>query len=177
MNIVDIVILVLVGLSAFAGFRSGLIRSVFSLVGLVVGVVFASWQYRHFSDDVFHITKNKTLSEAIWFCLLAIAVMLAASLLGWMLRGAVHGAGLGWLDRLLGLAFGFVRGAVLVTLGIATLAAFYPETSWLKDSQLARYFLTTTRMTTNITPEELRHKILDGLHILEKDASTFMHEK
>jgi membrane protein required for colicin V production len=75
------------------------------------------------------------------------------------------------------LIFGLLRGAVLVTLCIVTLAAFFPETSWLENAQLARYFLGTAHLTTQMTPEELKDRILHGLGVLEEDAPKWLHAK
>jgi membrane protein required for colicin V production len=177
MSLVDIAILLLVILSAIQGFRSGLIQSVFSLAGLIAGIAIASWNYQHFAVELAPLLKNKQLSEAIWFCLLAVGVMLLAGLVGMLIKGLVHGVGLGWLDRLMGLIFGFLRGALLVTLGIVILAAFFPDTRWLGDAQLAKYFIGSAHLTTRISPKELKEKIQDGLEVLEKDAPAWLHRK
>jgi membrane protein required for colicin V production len=177
MNVVDIAIVLLVLLSAIQGFRSGLIQSVFSLLGLIAGIAVASWHYKRFAIQLATLVHSMALAEAIWFCLIALAVMLAAGLIGMLIKGVVHGVGLGWLDKLTGLIFGVLRGAVLVTLCIVTLAAFFPDTSWLGDAQLSRYFLGTAQLTTQMTPGDLKLRILDGLHVLEKDAPEWIHPK
>jgi membrane protein required for colicin V production len=177
MNVVDILILLLLVLSAVQGFRTGLIQCVFSLVGLIAGIAIASWNYKHFAGELAPMVHSLALAEAIWFCLIALAVMLVAGLLGMLLKGVIHGIGLGWLDKGLGLVFGVLRGAVLVTLCIVTLAAFFPGTMWLGNAQLAKYFLGTAHLTVHITPDELKEKILNGLHVFEKDAPIWLHPK
>jgi membrane protein required for colicin V production len=177
MNLVDIVIVLLVVLSAIQGFRTGLIQSVFSLAGLIAGIAIASWNYTRFAYRLMPLINNRPVDEAISFCLIALVVMLVAGLLGMLMKNVIHGVGLGWLDRLTGLIFGLLRGAVLVTLCIVTLAAFFPETSWLENAQLARYFLGTAHLTTQMTPEELKDRILHGLGVLEEDAPKWLHAK
>jgi membrane protein required for colicin V production len=177
LNLVDIVILVLVVVSCVAGLRTGAVRCVFSLLGLIIGIAFASRNYARFAHDWSPGIKSPALANAVWFCLLAIFVMLAAGLLGWLIRNAVELVGLGWLDSLLGLVFGFVQGAVLVTVCIVILALFYPESNWLADAALAKYFFNVTRLTTQITPGELKVKIQDGLAVLEKETPQLLHPK
>lgn len=177
MNPVDIAIVLLLILSAALGFRSGLIQSIVSLVGLIAGIAIASWNYKHFADDRYPLFHDHTLSEATWFCLIALAVMVAAGLIGWLLKKVIHGVGLGWLDRLTGFLFGLLRGALLVTLCILTLAAFFPDTRWLGDARLAKYFLGTAHLTTQITPAELKQKILYGLRVLERDSPEWLRPK
>jgi membrane protein required for colicin V production len=173
-SLVDIVIVLLVPLSAVAGFSSGVIRAVFSLAGLIIGIAYASRNYLRFAHEWTPLVHNPALQEAIWFCLLTIAVMLLFSLVGWLVRKIVASVGLSWLDRLVGLAFGFVRGAVLVSVAIVTLAAFYPDTTWLKDSQAAKYFFDVTDLTIKVTPESLKQRVLDGLHAVERNSKQWL---
>jgi membrane protein required for colicin V production len=177
MSVVDIVIVLLIVLSAMHGFSSGLIQSAFSLFGLIAGIAVASWHYQRFAYELAPLVHSRGLAEAIWFCLIALAVMLVAGVLGMLCKGLVHGIGLGWLDKLAGFIFGLLRGAVLVTLCIVTLAAFFPDTSWLGNAQLARYFLGTAHLTTQMTPEELKLRIEMGLRVLERDVPDWLHVK
>jgi len=181
MNVVDVVIVLLVVLSAVQGFRSGLIQSVFSLVGLIAGIAIASWNYKRFGTELapkLHLNQfSGPVADAVWFCVIALVVMLLAGLAGMLLKSVIHGVGLGWLDRLTGLVFGFLRGAFLATLCIVTLAAFFPETRWLGDAQLAKYFSGMAHLTSHMSPDELKQKMLDGLRVLEKDAPEWLHPK
>jgi len=177
MNLVDIVVLLVLVLSAIQGYRSGLVASIASLLGLFGGIAIASWNYTRLIATVDPIVNGKALSAAISFVLIALVVMLLAGLLGILLKGVIHGIGLGWLDRLAGLLFGLLRGALLVTLCIVALAAFFPDTRWLGDARLPKYFLGTAHLTTHITPEELKEKILLGLHRIEVDSPNWLHPK
>ena len=177
MSLVDIVIVLLLVLSAILGFRTGLIRCVFSLAGLIAGIAVASWNYRQFGYQFASVMHSQALSDAICFCLIAIVVMIVAGLLGLLIKSLVHGIGLGWLDSTLGLIFGLLRGALLATLCIVILAAFYPDTRWLGDAQLSRYFLGSAHITTRMTPKELREKIQYGLVVLEQDTPNWLRPK
>jgi len=177
MSLDDLVILLVIALSAIQGYRSGLIGSVASLLGLIGGIAVASWQYPRFVGIFLPILRSDALADAASFALIALAVMLIAGLAGMLLKGIVHGVGLGWLDCMAGLLFGLLRGALLVTLSIVTLAAFFPDTRWLGDAQLAKYFMGTAHLTTHMTPRELKKKILHGLEILESDSPHWLHPK
>ena len=177
MSIVDIVIVLIIIASAIQGYRSGLITSVASLLGLIGGIAIASWQYPQFVGIFIPILRSEALSDAVSFALVALVVMLVAGLLGMLLKRLIHGIGLGWLDRITGLFFGLLRGALLITLCIVTLAAFFPETRTLADAQLAKYFMGTAHLTSHMTPEELKAKIIHGLHELENDSPQWLHPK
>jgi membrane protein required for colicin V production len=177
MNLVDIVSVLVMVMSAIQGYRNGLITSIASLLGLIAGIAIASWEYRRFVGTFLPAVHSEALADAIAFSLVALVVMLVAGLLGMLLKGLIHGVGLGWLDRFTGLLFGLLRGALLITLCIVTLAAFFPDTRWLGDAQLAKYFMGTAHLTTHMTPDELKAKIVRGLHVLEKDSPNWLHPK
>ena len=177
MSLVDIVIVLVLIASAIQGYRSGLITSVASLLGLIGGIAIASWQYPRFVGIFVPILRSDALSDAVSFALVALVVMILAGLIGMLLKSLIHGIGLGWLDRITGLFFGLLRGALLITLCIVTLAAFFPNTRSLGDAQLAKYFMGTAHLTTHMTPEELKAIILRGLHELEKDSPNWLHPK
>ena len=175
MNPVDIVIVVVLILSALIGFQAGLIQSVASLFGLVAGIAYASWNFRIVAARLMPLLHDRTMSEALGFCLLVFLVMLVFALIGMVLKKIIHGIGLGWLDRLIGMLFGFLQGALLVTLGIVTIAAFYPTTQWMGNTQLGKYFLGSVHLTTQMTPHDLKQRIMDGLHVLQKDSPVWLH--
>jgi membrane protein required for colicin V production len=177
MNVVDIAIVLLLLISAVFGYRSGLIQSVTSLVGLIAGIAIASWNFPRLSDRLVPYLHSVPLSEAAAFCLIALLVMVLAGLIGMVLKKLIHGIGLGWLDKICGLIFGVLRGGLLVVLCIVTLAAFFPDTRWLGDSQLGKYFLSSAQVTSYMSPDELKRRILDGLHVLEEDSPKWLHKK
>ena len=177
MNVVDIAIVLMLVLSAVLGFRSGIIQSLFSLAGLIAGIAIASWNYEHFAHELAPMVHSQAVADAIWFCLLVLGVMLVAAVLGMLVRGLIHGVGLGWLDKLAGFLFGLLRGAVLATLVIVVLAAFFPDTRWLGQAQLSRYFLGSAHLTTQMTPEDLKLKVQLGLRTLEKDAPAWLERR
>ncbi|HEX4321400.1 MAG TPA: CvpA family protein [Acidobacteriaceae bacterium] len=177
MNLVDIVIVLLLALSAIQGLRTGFVQCIFSFAGLIAGIAVAAWNYQRFAYQFAPVMHSYALSAAICFCLIVLAVMLAAAVLGMLIKGLIRGIGLGWLDSLLGLVFGLLRGAVLATLCIVILAAFFPDTTWLGDAQLSRYFLGSAHLTTQMTPDELKGKIKTGLSVLEQNTPNWIRPR
>ncbi len=177
MNIVDIAIVLMLVLSAALGFRSGLIRAIFSLFGLLAGIAIASWNYARLAEQFTPGIHSRATADALWFCLIAIAVMIVAGLLGLILKKVIHGVGLGWLDRILGLFFGLLRGAALATLCVTVLVAFFPETLWLGNAQLPHYLINSLNLTVQAAPGEFQQKVMDGLDRLERQSARWLREK
>lgn len=170
----DWLILALLAGSALAGLGSGFFVSFCSLAGLAAGLLLAASNYPAGASMLEHVLGNRQAAQAAAFLLIALAVMLACGLAGRLLRSLFRLIGLGWADRLMGAAFGLLRGAAIVTLIIVTAAAFLPRRKWFDESRLAGYFLSTAHATANITPGELSAKIRSGLRKLEEERPAWL---
>ena len=142
MALIDWLIVVVLLLSVLSAAKSGIFVEVFSLAGLIVGLVLATWNYQRLLPWISRWVHTLAAAEALSFLLIALGVMLLAGLLGRVIRWSVHSIGLGWADRFLGALFGFVKGFVLVTIAVLAIAAFFPQASWFRHSRLAPCFLT-----------------------------------
>jgi membrane protein required for colicin V production len=168
MAVADWVIVVILAISVWTAFRQGFFVSLFSLGGLLLGLMLASWHYQHLMPTVGRFVHSESAAEAVSFLLVALGVMVACGIVGRLLKMLFHMIGLGWADRVLGAAFGFLRGAVLVTLGVMALAAFLPHLSWLEESRLAHYFLNAAHETAVVTPADLAERIRTGVKTIER---------
>ncbi len=177
MNFVDVVIVLMLVVSTLLGFRTGFIRSVCSLIGLIAGIAIASWNYQIVAFRLESVIPNHALANVTGFCIIAFIVMILAGLVGMIVKSLVRGVGLDWLDHTIGLIFGLLRGALLATLCIVLVAAFFPEKEWLSGARLAPYFLGFSQITITITPGDLKKKIEDGLQVLEKDSPEWLLPK
>jgi membrane protein required for colicin V production len=175
MTWVDLAIVIVLAASVFGGLAQGFLRSVCSLCGLFFGLVLASWNYVRVAVILLPLVRIEPIADAIGFLLIALLVMGAANILGMAAASTVRGIGLGCLDRIAGAAFGFLQGALLVTLGILAIVAFFPQAHWLADARLPRYFFGACHLSTQLSPTELADRVRSGLRILEHDAPDWLH--
>jgi membrane protein required for colicin V production len=168
------IVIVLLG-SVLGGFQQGILRSVFSLGGLIFGLVIAAWNYPRIADLLLPILRIEAIADAIGFLLIAFFVMALANFVGVVLSKTLHGIGLGCLDRLAGAVFGLLQGALIVTLCILVVVAFFPKAHWLADARLPKYFFGVCHMSTHVSPAELAARVRDGLHTLEHHVPEWMH--
>jgi membrane protein required for colicin V production len=166
---IDWVIAAVVVLSVITAARNGFFIEAFSLAGVIVGLLIASWNFQKLMPWLLHFIHTPAIAEAVAFLVIALAVMIVISLVGRLLKWSVHSIGLGWLDRLVGAAFGLLKGCVLVTLGVIAIAAFLPHNGWLDHSEFAPYFLSAAHTTATVTPTDLGSRIRDGVKII-RDA-------
>lgn len=177
MEWVDWIILSVLAVSVLAGLAQGFFRSVCSLLGLVMGVVLADWNYLRLSRVIQPIVRIDALAYAIAFLLIAFAVMIVANLTGGLLKKLLHWLGLGCLDRLGGALVGFVQGALLVTVCILATVAFVPRSAWLTQAALPKMFFSTLHLSARFSPADLATRVRAGLKTLEQQTPQWLHEK
>jgi membrane protein required for colicin V production len=155
----------------------GFFRSIFSLLGLILGVVLAGWNYARMAVVFKPIVRVDAIADAIGFLVIALIVMLMANVAGAMLQRMFRWMGLGCFDILGGAAVGFVQGALLVTVCILVTVAFFPQTEWLAQASLPKLFFRALHVSTEVSPGGLKGRVLDGLKTLEHESPKWMHEK
>ena len=156
MNWIDIVVIIALAGAAFWGLRRGLIRMIFTLIGLVIGVVLALRYYASFAEWLSQYIATTRITEIIAFALILIGVFVAARVIASLLHRAISWMGPGWLNRLGGAIFGLVIGAIMVGALLAALVSFgFPqlETS-LHDSAVAAWLLTRFPLVLALLPDE-----------------------
>jgi membrane protein required for colicin V production len=177
LTIVDwVIVAVLVG-SVLAGIVQGFLRSVFALGGLVVGLIVAAWNYVYVAGFFRRWVKSEEVANAIAFILIAIAVTALASAIGIALSRVFRKIGLGCLDSLAGAIFGLFQGGLLVTVFILVTVAFFPDTEWLTQARLPKYFFGAIHMSADVSPSMLSERVKQELNRLEQESPAWMHPR
>jgi len=176
MTLVDWIIVIVVAAAVLGGIARGFFRSVFSLAGLVLGLALASWNYWRLAAILKPVVRSVEVANAIAFLVIAFLVMAVAAITGAILAKMFEKVGLGCLDRLAGAVFGFAEGVVFVTLCILVTVAFFPQTQWLTEARLPRYFFGALHVSTRVTPDRLAERVRKELHVLETQSPQWMHE-
>lgn len=167
MNLADWLILAVLVISVVSAFVKGIFVEVFSLAGVICGLFLAAANYGAVSPWVQRLVPNREAANLVSFLLIAFCVVMVVGLAGRLLRGAVRKVGLGMVDRVLGAAFGFVKGCILVTLVLMGVVAFLPPQNWVLTSRLAPVFLAAAHGGSHVVPFALGEEIRQGLQALK----------
>ena len=160
--------------STLIALRRGIIKVLFSLGGLIVGILAASWYYLALAQRLHAFVSSFAAAEVISFLAILIAITILFSLAARLVRKTVSMVGLGFLDRLFGAVFGLVRGLLFGVAIMMAVAAFTPESTWLRESRLAPYFLTGAHAVSFVVPPRFARQIGDGANrLLEKTPQFF----
>ena len=153
MSWLDIVLLVVIAIATFLGFRTGIIKAVLSLAGVIVGVILAGRYYVPLSEQLTFIT-HAGAAKIVAFAIILIVVMIIAGVAASLLKWAASIVMLGWVNRLGGALFGFVLGAILCGAFLATWINFLGIGGAIADSALARVLLDYFPMVLALLPDE-----------------------
>jgi membrane protein required for colicin V production len=170
MNLFDCFLIAMLAYSTVVAFLRGIILELFSVGGLIAGILLASWNYKHIAIILGHLITAPATAEIIAFLLIIIGVMVLSTLLGKALNRTAHAIGLGFFDRLLGALFGFARGCLFGVAILMAIAAFLPHSVWIANSRLSSYFLAGAHAVSFVVPHDLQQQILNGAQQLKHNA-------
>ncbi|WP_301185239.1 CvpA family protein [uncultured Helicobacter sp.] len=116
---IDIGILVLLILLSIKGFWQGIIRGLASLLGILLGIFFASRFYDNvgqwFAQTIYDLNAPE-LNALVGFLILMVCIWLAFLLIGETLFRILKITPLALLDGILGLVFAFIKAFLLISI-------------------------------------------------------------
>lgn len=146
-------------ISVMSAFRQGLVKVVFSLSGLIVGVIAATWVHSRVVDNLQTVGGIQPTSQVLGFLAVVGVIYVGFMVAGSYARKVAMGAGMEAADRVLGAGFGLVRGALTAAVVLVALMVALPRATWIERSQLAPYVLNGTRTVSFIIPDSFRDGI------------------
>ena len=158
MSWLDILILAIVGYSIVAGFLGGFARVGIGLAATILGILFGFWFYGTAAEHVRDYVTSRGLANLIGFALIFGAFVLTGAIAGRLMAKLFKWVGLSWLDRLLGAAFGFLRGLVIAVALVTVILACAPEPPprSIVNSRTLPYVIDTSSVLAAITPHEIK---------------------
>ena len=138
---IDYAILIVIGLSTVISLIRGFAKEAMSLVVWFAAFFIASQFYQ---DLAVHLTQmdDEMLRNGVAIAILFIATLILGALVNYVLGQLVSKTGLSGTDRVLGLCFGALRGALIVSALLFFLDAFTGASSqdWWTGSELVPQF-------------------------------------
>ena len=176
LNFVDYAILVVLAISSILSTLRGMTREALGLIGWALAVVVARFIGPFFEEPIANFVPNEELVSGIAWSVPFIIMVILWFILASLISPGLKKAGLGVLDRWLGVLFGFVRGVFMVTaIYIGVLIGLGGEANMPKiatDSQSANVIRALGDIMTPILPEDLANQLADGLGAPDIEALT-----
>jgi membrane protein required for colicin V production len=117
MNYIDIIILILIILSAIGGFKNGFITELASLAALILGI----WGAIHFSDIttgllIKYLDLKSDYLNLISFGITFIVIVILVHIVGNVVNNMIDSGVLGVTNKLGGLVFGCIRSILFLSI-------------------------------------------------------------
>jgi membrane protein required for colicin V production len=159
-NELDIVISVLVVISALIGVFRGFVREVLSVISWLLAA-FLAWTYKEAVGaqllSVIDVPRMQMLAAA---ALIFVVALVLATIISYLVHKLVDAAGLGTLDRVLGLGFGILRGGLIVAAlaYVAGTMALTKGALW-QESTLVAQFQPIGQFLADLVPADIERGI------------------
>lgn len=162
MNWLDIVLLVFIIWSLLSSFAKGFSREFIGLIAVVAGFLFGMRFYEVAGAYLRPYVSSNGVANFCGFLVIFFGFLLLGVLISSFVARFVRVTGLSWFDRLLGGAFGFLRGVLVSSALVMALLAFAPGLTGnspprsVVESRLAPYVMQTARICSEIATPELK---------------------
>ena len=122
MNWIDIIALIAILLVAYQGYKMGLIRAAFMIIGVFLAMLLAAQISGPVSGWLTDSVKSDAVATVIAYAIVGGAIFAGSLILGNLLSKMLKTLLLGWVDKLGGLAAGAVAGFLIGGAFVAVLA-------------------------------------------------------
>jgi membrane protein required for colicin V production len=161
-NWLDYVLIAILLCSVIMSARRGFSREIIGLAAALFAMVLGMWFYGLAGSYVQPYVSSTRVANLIGFLLVVFAVLLAGGMIGWIVNRFLRTVGLSFFDRVLGAAFGLVRGVLVAMALLTAFMAFGPNvdartaSSSVVHSQIAPWVLSASHAFVAIAPMELK---------------------
>jgi len=170
-NLLDWIVTFIIAASVITGFMAGFARVGIGFIAAISGVLFGFWFYGIPAEWCLrHLTSSATAANLLGFFAVFFGCVILGSLLGTLISKLFRWAKLSWLDRLLGAAFGVVRGSLIAVGVIAVLIAFTHKRTpdWTVDSLVLPYAIDASNLCADLAPHAIKDAFEESMRDIRK---------
>jgi membrane protein required for colicin V production len=165
-NWLDALLILVLAFSVWRSFAKGLTREVIGLLSVVVGIFLGTWLYGTVGSWVEPHVSSRAVANFCGFLIIFLGVIVVGHLVGAVLGKLLRVTGLSFFDRLLGAAFGVIRGVLMAAALVMAILAFAPGAKAgtppdsVANSRLAPYVIGAARVFVAAAPHEMKSGFL-----------------
>jgi membrane protein required for colicin V production len=156
MTVVDVVVIFVIFLSALFSLLRGFVKEAISLATWIIAIWLAATFAPQLADALPSNIESEAVRQATGFGVLFVLTLMLGTVVNMLVSQIVKKTGLSGADRIFGVAFGVLRGGLIIIVfviigGMTPL----PETDWWQSSTLLQWFESTAIVIQEYIPEDL----------------------
>ena len=158
LNWLDWTLAVIAAAYVIEGLVQGFSRVAVGLAATVAGVILGLYMYGVAGSVYAPYVKSAGVANVLGFFTVFVAVQVLGALAGWALAKLFKWTGLGWMDRMLGVGVGALKGALVAVVVVMVITAFpmNPVPESVAGSQVAPYAAEAGEVIAQMAPYELK---------------------
>lgn len=169
MNFFDIAIIVILGFCVTRGVFRGLIKELSSIIGVLGGFYAAYSYYMVLAGPLSRWISNSAYLNILSFLIIFVGILIIIGILGVIIKYLLNIAFLGWVDRICGAGFGFIKGILIASVLLITLTSFLPKnTPVVKNSFLAPHVTMISEKMAKVVSKDMKRKFVAKITALKK---------
>jgi membrane protein required for colicin V production len=159
MSWVDLIIIVIILISALISLVRGFVKESISLASWIVAGFIAFRYFTPLAEMLEPYIESTTIRAGTSFALLFVSSLVVGAIVNFMASQAVAKTGLTGTDKSLGVVFGAARGVLIVTM-LVLLAGLTPMPSepWWDNSAMIEYFANMANWLKDIMPQDVANR-------------------
>ena len=173
MNWIDVILISILALTTILGVVKGLVKQVFGLLAVIIGLILALGFYSKASRLYLRFLDNEVLAHFLGFLTIFLIVLCLGWVSSYSLSKFIKGP-LKLLNNILGGGLGFLKGVLICGVVVFALLVFPISKKALKESALSPACLQMTRAIISLIPKELKERFKEAYKEVtkrvEKDA-------
>jgi len=164
MTFFDFVVLALTASSVVSGAMRGIVRALLTGAALIVGLVIAAQGYEAVGAILrgLKLVESSGAANAGGFLLIIVVALVGGFLAGRLVKGGLQHVRLEWFDRVLGGAFGLLRGWAVCSILYLALTAFPVSIESVTEARTAPILAQGAKLLGIFTSQEVRARFYES---------------
>ena len=152
MNWLDIILIVALALSVLSGLFSGLIRVLFSLIGVIVGLLLAGVYTDSLADKLTFMDSNG--AHILAFLIIFLGTIIVATIIGALISMLFKNTPLGVLDKIGGAILGLLVGAIFIGAILAIYLKYVGQPTIITSSPISAFLVDKFGIVLGLLPSQ-----------------------
>ena len=164
MTFFDFIVLALIASSVVSGAMRGIVQALLTSAALIIGLLIAAQGYEFVGSILrgLKIVESREAANAGGFLLIMAIALVGGFLVGRLISGGLRRVRLKWFDRVLGGAFGLLRGWAVCSILYLALTAFPVRLSSVTEARTAPILAQGAKMLGIFTSQEMRTRFYES---------------